>query len=67
MKDGNDGLDFAVRKKDWRECRFVASSGDWLRVVRSRGEAAVEAVYRDTLEGRTRPEEGHVLSLWDAE
>jgi len=47
--------------------RFVASSGDWLRVVRSQGEAAVERVYRDTLEGRTRPEEGHVLSLWGAE
>ena len=47
--------------------RFVASSGDWLRIVRSRGRAAVERVYRDTLEGRIRPEEGQVLSLWDAE
>ena len=26
MKDGNDGLDFVVRKKDWRECRFVSAA-----------------------------------------
>ena len=45
----------------------MASSGDWLRIERSRGPAAVERVYRDTLEGRIRPEEGQVLSLWDAE
>jgi hypothetical protein len=38
-------------------------SRGWLRVVRGHGPAAVEQVYRDTLDGRTRPDEGHVLSL----
>jgi hypothetical protein len=25
----------------------------------------VERVYLETLEGRSRPDEGHVLSLWE--
>jgi hypothetical protein len=44
---------------------FVTSSADWLRVVRGHGPLDVERVYRDTLEGRTRPDEGQVLSLWE--
>jgi len=44
--------------------RFVASSGKWLTVVRSSGPADVERVYRDMLQGRTKPSEGHVLSMW---
>jgi hypothetical protein len=35
----------------------------WLRVVSGEGRAAVEAAYRDLLDGRSRPEEGHMLSL----
>jgi hypothetical protein len=35
----------------------------WLTVVHSRGPAAVEQVYRDTLAGRIPPEQGHMLSL----
>jgi hypothetical protein len=35
----------------------------WLRVVRGQGPEAVEAVYRDLLDGRTDPRLGHVLSL----
>jgi hypothetical protein len=34
-------------------------------VVRSRGRDALQRVYQDTLAGRTRPQDGHVLSLWE--
>jgi predicted GNAT family acetyltransferase len=42
---------------------FLPSAATWLRVVRGAGPAAVEAVYRELLEGRTDPAVGHVLSL----
>jgi len=48
----------------WRA--FCESSARWLRVERGYGRDAVERVYRETLEGRTRPEQGNVLSLWDS-
>ena len=35
----------------------------WLQVVRDRGTAAVEACYAALLDGRVRPQEGHILSL----
>ena len=35
----------------------------WMRVVAGNGAADVERVYRDMLDGRVRPDEGHVLSL----
>jgi hypothetical protein len=38
----------------------------WIRIVRGAGAKAVEQVYRDTLEGRARPDQGHVLSLHEA-
>ena len=41
---------------------FLADTAGWIRVVHGSGRAAIEAVYRDTLEGRARPDEGHVLS-----
>ncbi len=44
---------------------FRAFSEGWLKVKRSSGRDAVERVYEDTLEGRTDPQEGQVLSLWD--
>jgi hypothetical protein len=37
--------------------------GRWMTVVEGRGPDAVAAVWRDLLEGRGRPEVGHVLSL----
>ena len=46
----------------WRA--FLASAARSVRVVHGRGEAAVERVYLETLDGRARPDEGHVLSLW---
>ena len=41
----------------------LASTAAWLRVVEGRGPETVEAVYRATVDGRTDPAEGHVLSL----
>jgi len=35
----------------------------WLVVMRGEGEAAVEACYATLLGGKTRPQEGHILSL----
>jgi Protein of unknown function (DUF2855) len=48
----------------WRE--FAPSLAGWLRVVDGRGPREVERVYRDLLEGRARPQDGHVLSLLPA-
>jgi hypothetical protein len=44
---------------------FRAFSDGWLQVQRGYGREAIERVYEDTLAGRTRPEHGHVLSLWE--
>jgi hypothetical protein len=43
--------------------KFCDASDAWLRVVRSRGREALERVYQDTLAGRTRPADGHIVSL----
>ena len=62
------------RSKDWGPqvlsqriasawTRFCDASDAWLHVVRSRGREALERVYQDTLAGRTRAADGHVLSL----
>ena len=45
----------------WRS--FLAFGDRWLRVVHGRGPDAVESTYRDVLEGRARPDQGHVLSM----
>jgi uncharacterized protein DUF2855 len=45
----------------WRD--FLAASAGWIRVVHGRGPADVERIYRETLAGRARPDEGHILSL----
>ena len=47
----------------WRQ--FLAFATPKIRVVHGRGQAAVERVYLETLDGRSRPDEGHVLSLWE--
>jgi hypothetical protein len=36
---------------------------DWLHVTFEEGPQAVERVYRDTLDGKTAPDEGRILSL----
>ena len=43
--------------------RFRDASDKWLNVVRGQGPEAVEATYRQLLEGRAKPNQGHVLSL----
>jgi hypothetical protein len=64
----------AKRRQDWGArgfeerlgaawTRFCDDSDAWLQVVPSRGAAALERVYRETLAGRTDPAEGHVVSL----
>jgi hypothetical protein len=35
----------------------------WLTVVRGQGPQEVEQVYRALIDGRTNPQEGHLLSL----
>lgn len=47
----------------WR--RFLEFADGWLEVVRGSGPAEVERVYREVLEGRAQPHQGHVLSLWE--
>lgn len=42
---------------------FLVESKDWITVRSERGRDAVERVYRETLAGKARPDEGHVLSL----
>lgn len=57
---GQDGFDARLGDA-WRS--FLAFSDGWLRIVRGSGAADVERVYQEVLEGRARPDEGHVLSL----
>jgi hypothetical protein len=45
---------------------FREFSAGWLEVQRSYGRDAVERVYAETLAGKTQPEHGHVLSLWNS-
>jgi hypothetical protein len=42
---------------------FAPMLDRWLNVIEGRGEEAVKQVYLDTLNGRVRPEQGHILSL----
>lgn len=64
------------RNKEWGrgglETRLNAAWTDfapvlqgWIRVIRGNGRNAVEAAYRAMLAGGVKPEEGHILSLWD--
>jgi hypothetical protein len=64
------------RSKDWGrgglETRlnaawtgFVPVLQGWIRVIRGNGRSAVEAAYRCMLAGGVKPDEGHILSLWD--
>jgi hypothetical protein len=42
---------------------FVADVDRWLKVSEGRGPEAVEAIYREVLEGRARPEQGHMARV----
>ena len=45
---------------------FRDSTDAWLSVVRGYGRDAVESIYRKTLDGKTSPAEGQIISLWDS-
>lgn len=44
---------------------FRDSTDAWLEVKRGYGRGAVEQVFNDTLDARTKPNEGQIISLWD--
>ena len=46
---------------------FRDSTDAWLQIRRGYGQKSVQAVFDDTLAGRTKPADGHVISLWDDE
>jgi len=48
----------------WRT--FRASTQEWLHVTHALGPQAVERRVLEVLEGRARPDEGHILSLWES-
>jgi hypothetical protein len=50
--------------KAWFE--FRDASDAWLHVQRGYGREALESIYAATLDAKTQPCDGHVLSLWDA-
>lgn len=47
----------------WRS--FLAFISGRIRIVHGHGPAAVERTYLETVEGKVRPAEGHVLSLFE--
>ncbi|MFN3628279.1 MAG: DUF2855 family protein, partial [Parvibaculum sp.] len=57
---GNEAYDRKVGEA-WDA--FATSAGKWMKLERSRGEAAIAKVYADMLAGRINPAEGHLLSL----
>ncbi len=67
----------AKRSKDWGPAglqqrmgaawtAFRDSTDAWLVVKRGYGRDAVERVFQQTLEAKTSPAEGQVISLWDS-
>jgi hypothetical protein len=53
---------FQQRQRDaWTQ--FLRFADGWLEVVRGHGPMAVEHAYREVLEGRAAPHQGHILSL----
>ncbi len=58
---GRDGLSQRVAAA-WAD--FVPAAKTWLKIIRG-NRAAVAGVYAATLNGKVRPEEGHILSLQD--
>lgn len=57
---GRDGIEPRVAER-WQA--FVQAAQGWLTLHEGAGPAAVEAVYRQTLDGRVPPHEGHLLSM----
>ncbi|WP_341704238.1 DUF2855 family protein [Ferrovibrio sp.] len=64
------------RTQDWGrggiDTRFADAIGDflpkaagWLRIIEGSGESSVAAAWQATLAGEVKPDEGHILSLWE--
>ena len=64
------------RNKDWGAAElqariakawaaFLSSVDSWMKVDRANGLQATERVYREVLEGKTPPEKGMIVSLWE--
>jgi Protein of unknown function (DUF2855) len=47
--------------------QFLMSTSEWILPIHSQGKAAVERIYLNTLAGWSKPNEGHVLSVWESE
>lgn len=45
----------------WKQ--FLGPLGNWMTVVHGHGPAIVERVYEDMLDGRSRPDQGNMLSM----
>ena len=45
---------------------FLAASSTWMQVVRGNGRDDLSRVFQKVLAGESVPNEGQVLSLWDA-
>lgn len=52
-----------LRKRVGGQTRSFLETASWLRIVEGQGRPAVERVYRDALQGKIDPSEGHFLSL----
>lgn len=61
---GRDGIDTRFTEQ-WRE--FAPVARDWLTVTCGEGPAAVETVYSAALDGKIAPDQGHVLTMAEAE
>ncbi|MBL8782012.1 MAG: DUF2855 family protein [Alphaproteobacteria bacterium] len=42
---------------------FIASVDGWMKIVKGKGKADIERVYKAMVDGKAKPEEGHMLSL----
>lgn len=45
--------------------QFLPAAKDWVRILPVKGPKAVENVFTDMLDGKIRPDQGPILSLWE--
>lgn len=43
--------------------KFIPTVDRWMKIVKGSGRAEVERVYREMVDGKGKPEQGHILSL----
>lgn len=59
---GRGGLEMRLNAA-WTD--FVPVLENWITVIRGEGRIAVGTAYRNMLAGGVKPDEGHILTLWD--